>query len=107
MCKFNQKRMITLTQSSTVKSSIVLRVCLINVFLLSVSLRPPPPPFQARAIKREEEEAEEDINDEWKQAAVIIDRLMFWVFMIITVFSAFVILVLVPAAKFTEDRQGI
>ena len=59
------------------------------------------------AIKREEEEAEEDVNDEWKQAAVIIDRLMFWVFMVITVFSAFVILVVVPASKFHEDRHGI
>ncbi|KAL8587493.1 hypothetical protein ACOMHN_000899 [Nucella lapillus] len=59
------------------------------------------------AEKREESEADEDINDEWKQAAVVIDRLMFWVFMFITLFCTFVILVLVPAAKFYEDKRGI
>ncbi|XP_076443988.1 neuronal acetylcholine receptor subunit alpha-10-like [Babylonia areolata] len=63
--------------------------------------------LKVMAEKREESEEEEAINDEWKQAAVVIDRLMFWVFMFITLFSTFVILVLVPATKFHEDRHGI
>ncbi|KAK7492530.1 hypothetical protein BaRGS_00016196 [Batillaria attramentaria] len=63
--------------------------------------------LKAIVDRADAEEAEQSLNDEWKQAAVVMDRLMFWCFMIITIFSALVILVLVPAVKFQEDTQGI
>lgn len=57
--------------------------------------------------KREEDEEREAIVDEWKKAAVVLDRLMFWIFMVITVFSTLVILVFVPASKFKEEKLGL
>ena len=57
--------------------------------------------------KRESDEQEELLVNEWKMAAVVIDRLMFWVFMIVTVVYTLAILVFVPVVTFENDHSGI
>ncbi|XP_050401430.1 neuronal acetylcholine receptor subunit alpha-6 [Patella vulgata] len=55
-------------------------------------------------VKKTDKEAEEeDLTDEWKQVALIVDRTMFYTFLFITLFSTLVILVLVPAASYVKS----
>ncbi|XP_071103597.1 neuronal acetylcholine receptor subunit alpha-10-like [Haliotis cracherodii] len=54
--------------------------------------------------KNDDEDRANEMNDEWKQVALVVDRLMFWLFMFITLFSTLVVLVIVPAVKYAEDE---
>ena len=56
--------------------------------------------------KTDAEDAETDIVDEWKQVALVVDRLFFWLFLLITIFSTIILLVIVPAFKYITD-EGI
>lgn len=59
-------------------------------------------------VERAQGEDEMDvINNEWKHTAMVIDRFMFWIFMLITLVSTFVVVVLVPASKYQEETKGI
>jgi hypothetical protein len=50
--------------------------------------------------KSDDTDAEEDIISEWKQVALVVDRLMFWTFLLITIVSTLVILVFVPVSAY-------
>lgn len=54
-------------------------------------------------VKSDAEEAETDVVNEWKQVALVVDRLFFWLFLLITIFSTVIILVIVPSFKYIED----
>ena len=54
-------------------------------------------------VKSDEQDAEDEIVDEWKQIALVIDRLFFWTFLFITILSSIVILVVVPSFKHYEE----
>ncbi|XP_060601913.1 neuronal acetylcholine receptor subunit alpha-3-like [Ruditapes philippinarum] len=54
-------------------------------------------------VKSDAEDAEKDVEDEWKQVALVVDRLFFWTFMLITIFSTVIILVIVPSFKYVAD----
>ena len=54
-------------------------------------------------VKSDAEDAEKDVEDEWKQVALVVDRLFFWTFLLITIFSTVVILVIVPSFKYVAD----
>lgn len=54
-------------------------------------------------IKSDAEDAENEVVDEWKQVALIVDRLFFWLFLLITILSSVVILVIVPSFKYVAD----
>ena len=56
--------------------------------------------------KSDAEDAETDIVDEWKQVALVVDRLFFWMFLLLTIFSTIILLVIVPAFKYISD-EGI
>ena len=56
--------------------------------------------------KSDAEDDETDIVDEWKQVALVVDRLFFWLFLLLTIFSTLVLLVVVPAFKYITD-EGI
>jgi nicotinic acetylcholine receptor len=49
---------------------------------------------------------EEDIISEWKQVALVVDRLMFWTFLLITIVSTLVILVFVPVSAY-DNFSGL
>lgn len=49
--------------------------------------------------QEEEETVENDTNDEWRQVALVIDRLLFWIFLVINFISTFIILIVMPNAK--------
>ncbi|KAK3097926.1 hypothetical protein FSP39_014575 [Pinctada imbricata] len=51
--------------------------------------------------KHEEDEEEEEIVDEWKQVSLVVDRLLFWIFLFITLFSTIIILVVVPSFSYS------
>ncbi|KAH3833068.1 hypothetical protein DPMN_106369 [Dreissena polymorpha] len=55
-------------------------------------------------VKSDAEDIEADVVDEWKQVALVIDRLFFWMFMLITVVSSVIILVIVPSFKYIDDE---
>lgn len=55
-------------------------------------------------VKSDAEDAETEVVDEWKQVALVVDRLFFWMFLIITVVSSVIILVIVPSFKYVEDE---
>lgn len=55
-------------------------------------------------IKSDDNDAEDDIISEWKQVALVVDRLLFWSFLLITMVSTLVILVLVPVAAHSEIK---
>lgn len=50
--------------------------------------------------KSDDTDAEDDIVSEWKQVALVVDRLMFWTFLLITILSTLVILVFVPVSAY-------
>ena len=50
--------------------------------------------------KTRREVSEVELHDEWQQVALVIDRLMFWMFLIITLMFTMIVLVLIPV------RQG-
>ncbi|CAG2232960.1 CHRNN [Mytilus edulis] len=52
--------------------------------------------------KSDDNDVEEDIVSEWKQVALVVDRLLFWTFLLITIFSTLIILVFVPLSAYTE-----
>ncbi|WAQ99901.1 ACH1-like protein [Mya arenaria] len=54
-------------------------------------------------VKSDAEDAETEVVDEWKQVALVVDRLFFWMFMFITIVSSIIILVIVPSFKFISD----
>lgn len=54
-------------------------------------------------VKSDAEDAEMEVVEEWKQVALVIDRLFFWMFLVITVVSSVIILVIVPSFKYIED----
>lgn len=54
-------------------------------------------------VKSDAEDAEHEVVDEWKQVALVVDRLFFWMFLLITVLSSVIILVIVPSFKIVED----
>ncbi|KAL3865422.1 hypothetical protein ACJMK2_042812 [Sinanodonta woodiana] len=56
--------------------------------------------------KNDERDAEGDIINEWKQVALVVDRMLFWIFLASTIFSSIIILVIVPAAHYSE-KDGI
>ena len=56
--------------------------------------------------KSDAEDAETDVVDEWKQVALVVDRLFFWLFLLLTIFSTIILLVIVPAFKYISD-EGI
>ncbi|KAH3833075.1 hypothetical protein DPMN_106376 [Dreissena polymorpha] len=55
-------------------------------------------------VKSDAEDIETDVVDEWKQVALVIDRLFFWMFMLITVAPSVIILVIVPSFKYIDDE---
>lgn len=56
--------------------------------------------------KSDAADAENDIVDEWKQVALVVDRLFFWLFLLLTIFSTIILLVVVPAFKYISE-EGI
>ena len=56
--------------------------------------------------KSDDTDAEEDIISEWKQVALVVDRLMFWTFLLITIVSTLVILVFVPVSAY-DNFSGL
>ena len=56
--------------------------------------------------KSDAEDAATDIADEWKQVALVVDRLFFWLFLLLTIFSTIILLVIVPAFKYISE-EGI
>ena len=56
--------------------------------------------------KSDGEDAENDIVDEWKQVALVVDRLFFWLFLLLTILSTILLLVVVPAFKYISE-EGI
>ncbi|XP_052792028.1 neuronal acetylcholine receptor subunit alpha-10-like [Mya arenaria] len=54
-------------------------------------------------VKSDAEDAETEVVDEWKQVALVVDRLFFWMFMFITIVSSIIILVIVPSFKFISN----
>ena len=56
--------------------------------------------------KSDDTDAEEDIISEWKQVALVVDRLMFWTFLLITIVSTLVILVFVPVSAY-DTSSGL
>jgi len=55
-------------------------------------------------VKSDAEDAETDVMDEWKQVALVVDRLFFWLFFVITMLSTIIILLIVPSFKNIEDQ---
>lgn len=55
-------------------------------------------------VKSDAEDAETEVVDEWKQVALVVDRLFFWLFLFATVVSSVVILVIVPSFKHIEGE---
>ncbi|KAL4227437.1 acetylcholine-gated cation-selective channel [Mactra antiquata] len=54
-------------------------------------------------VKSDAEDAENEVVDEWKQVALIVDRLFFWLFLLITILSTVIILVIVPSFKYIAE----
>lgn len=54
-------------------------------------------------VKSDAEDAVHEIVDEWKQVALVIDRLFFWMFLFITIMSSVTILVIAPSFKYIAD----
>ena len=52
-------------------------------------------------VRNEDGDEEEEVIDEWKQVALVVDRLLFWIFLFITLFSTIVILVIVPSTSYS------
>jgi hypothetical protein len=50
-------------------------------------------------LKKEQEERVNVIKNEWKLIALIVDRVLFWVFSFLTVVSSVVLLVVIPILK--------
>ena len=58
--------------------------------------------------KTSEDEEETELHDEWKQVALVIDRLMFWSFLAITIIFTVVVLILIPAVQYaSEEVEGL
>ena len=55
-------------------------------------------------MRSDAEDAETEVVDEWKQVALVVDRLFFWLFMLITIVSSIIILVIVPSFKYISDE---
>lgn len=54
-------------------------------------------------VKSDAEDAEKDVEDEWKQVALVVDRVFFWMFLLLTILSTVIILVIVPSFKYIAD----
>ena len=46
--------------------------------------------------KRDEDDVEEDVINEWRQVAAVVDRFFFWFFLTLTVIATVAIMVLIP-----------
>lgn len=64
--------------------------------------------------KRYLEECSQRVINEWQQVAQIIDRFLFWVFLICTIVISIILLIIVPVVhrlsnldKFDDERYGI
>ena len=57
--------------------------------------------------KSEEEDNQTAIMDEWKQVALVIDKLLFWTFLFVTIATVIVVLVVVPALSTDDDGSGL
>ncbi|KAL6731984.1 hypothetical protein Aduo_002796 [Ancylostoma duodenale] len=58
--------------------------------------------------RQESEDASERMAIEWRQVAQVLDRLLFWVFLVATVIITFVLLLLIPAmhrSSYEEDPE--
>jgi nicotinic acetylcholine receptor len=50
-------------------------------------------------LRQQEEERVTSIKNEWKLIALIVDRVLFWVFTVLTFVSSVVLLVVIPVLK--------
>lgn len=57
--------------------------------------------------KSDEEDNQTAIMDEWKQVALVIDKLLFWTFLFITISTVVGILVIVPLLVTDDDGGGL
>lgn len=55
--------------------------------------------LKVMVAKSDAEDEETYIVDEWKQVALVVDRLLFWSFLCITIISTVILLVVVPGIR--------
>lgn len=55
--------------------------------------------LRALVNKQDNVERREDIINEWRQVALVIDQLLFWIFLFVTVFYSTVLLVIIPLIR--------
>lgn len=59
-------------------------------------------------ISRQELEDEcEEIANEWRQVAQVIDRILFWLFFIATVAITFILLIIIPLIRHASDANNL
>lgn len=59
-------------------------------------------------VSRQELEDEcEDIANEWRQVAQVIDRLLFWIFFVATVAITFILLIFIPLIRHAADANNL
>ena len=55
--------------------------------------------------KRDEDDRENDIVNEWRQVAQVMDRFLFWFFFLLTGIATLVIMVLVPMMRYMKEER--
>ncbi len=57
--------------------------------------------------KRDEDDQENEIINEWQQVAMVMDRFLFWTFLMCTVVATLIMMVIIPVVRsYTAMEQG-
>lgn len=54
--------------------------------------------------KRDEDDRETDIVNEWRQVAQVMDRFLFWFFMLVSTIATLVIMVIIPLRRYMAEH---
>lgn len=70
--------------------------------------------FQSLIKKQEFDDISQRISNEWRQVAQVIDRLLFWIFLFLTVIITIILLLIIPiwqrtteSTEFDESEYGL
>ena len=67
----------------------------------------PPPPPRPTEFQLSEELRQKTIIAEWQRIAAVIDRVLFWTFVLATLASYVIILIILPKTKPNQDSQPV
>ena len=56
--------------------------------------------------KRDEDDSENEIVNEWRHVAQVMDRFLFWLFLLTTVVATIVMMVIIPLLRYQDQENA-